>query len=75
MSPNQQRIFELGLKRALDQIELFPEAARMSFLSKGRPDLRDLIFAGGYRMTYVIPEPEDILILSLIPPGSGQALD
>lgn len=47
----------------------------MSTLTRGHYDIRDLVFAGGYGLTYLLPEPDEILILSLLPPRSSQAPD
>lgn len=40
--------FERDLKNALEQLEMFPESARMLAIAGGRSDLRELVFGGGY---------------------------
>lgn len=67
--------FERDLKDALEQIEMFPDPARMLTLTQNRGDLRELVFGGGYRLVYGIPAPDEIWVTSFIHPGSGQALD
>ncbi|MCS7068107.1 MAG: hypothetical protein N2Z75_07195 [Meiothermus sp.] len=75
MSPKRLERFEAALKQALEQIQMFEESAPIAPISRsGRRDVRQVVFGEGYRLIYVIL-PEHLLILSLLPPGSNQALD
>lgn len=75
MKQGKRLKFKKVLQEALEQIEVFPESGRVSVLTRRRDDIRDLILEGGYRMTYAIAEPEEIVIFSLLPLGTSQALD
>ena len=75
LSPTRLRRFNKAFEEALEQVVQFNESAPKSPISRmGREDIRRLIFGQGYSLTYII-RPEEILILSILPPGMGQALD
>jgi plasmid stabilization system protein ParE len=64
--------FEVALETAIEQLETFPESARMH-PSLYRQDVR-AIMIGDYRMTVLLLE-ERILVFSMIHARSGAAFD
>lgn len=75
LSPKRLERFEAALNRTLEHIQMFEESAPIAPISRsGRSDVRQAVFGEGYRLIYIIL-PEHLLILSLLPPGSNQALD
>jgi plasmid stabilization system protein ParE len=64
--------FELALTQAFEQLETFPESARMH-PALYRQDVR-AIMIGDYRMTILLLE-ERLLVFSIIHAKSGAAFD